>query len=161
MSSKWIGALLILWAGGLLITQLFRQGREELLFLQEMASALEQMESAIRFRRLPMPELLEEQAKRPCCGMVFSVTLQYMKRGKALQESWDLSAQSIPWAHPSQILSALELSGDGQRISENLRSCAGSLRAVLQRKQADRRQKQKMSLALTASCCGLLVILLL
>ena len=81
MSSKVIGALLILGAGGGLLVQLWRQSRAEILFLQDMASALEQMEAAIRFRRLPMPELLREQAERSCCGSMFSLILQHMERG--------------------------------------------------------------------------------
>lgn len=161
MSSKLIGVLLILWAGGLLLAELFRQGREEILFLQDMASALEQMESAIRFRRLPMLELLQEQTKRARCGEVFSLTLDYMQRGEALQDSWAISVRSVPWAQAAEVLSALDLSGDGQRISENLRSCAESLQAVLRQRRADKQQRQKIALALTASCCGLLVILLL
>ena len=80
MSSKVIGALLILGAGGGLLVQLWRQSRAEILFLQDMASALEQMEAAIRFRRLPMPELLREQAERSYCGSMFSLILQHMER---------------------------------------------------------------------------------
>jgi len=161
MSSKVIGALLILSAGGGLLVQLWRQGRAELLFLQDMASALEQMEAAIRFRRLPMPELLREQTERLYCGSMFSEILQYMERGEPLQNSWFLSARSIPWKQAVDALCALELSGDGQRIGENLRACADSLRGVLRHRQADKQQRRKMALALTASCCGLLVILLL
>ncbi len=89
MSSKVIGALLILGAGGGLLVQLWRQSRAEILFLQDMASALEQMEAAIRFRRLPMPELLREQAERSYCGSMFSLILQHMERGEPLQDSWD------------------------------------------------------------------------
>ena len=155
MSSKVIGALLILSAGGGLLVQLWRQGRAELLFLQDMASA------AIRFRRLPMPELLREQTERLYCGSMFSEILQYMERGEPLQNSWFLSARSIPWKQAVDALCALELSGDGQRIGENLRACADSLRGVLRHRQADKQQRRKMALALTASCCGLRVILLL
>ena len=161
MSSKVIGALLILSAGGGLLAQLWRQDRAEILFLQDMASALEHMEAAIRFRRLPMPELLREQMERPYCGNVFSLILRHMERGEPLQTSWALSARSIPWAQAANALCALELSGDGQRLGENLRACADSLRAVLRCRQTDKQQRQKMTLALTASCCGLLVILLL
>ena len=161
MSSKVIGALLILGAGGGLLVQLWRQSRAEILFLQDMASALEQMEAAIRFRRLPMPELLREQVARQCCGGLFLQIIQNMKRGETLQNSWTLAARSIPWTQAADTLCALELSGDEQRLGENLRACADSLHAVLRCRQADKQQRQKMALAITASCCGLLVILLL
>ena len=106
-------------------------------------------------------ELLQEQAERSYCGSMFSLILQHMERGEPLQDSWILSARSIPWTQAADTLCALELSGDGQRLGENLRACADSLHAVLRCRQADKQQRQKMALAITASCCGLLVILLL
>ena len=154
MSAKLIGALLIFAAGALLFLQCRRQSRGELLFLQDMAPALEQMEAAIRFRRLPMPDLLAEQTKRPYCGQVFTQVEQHMKSGSTLQDSWELAADAVPWKQGKSILAALELSGDAQRIGDNLRLAALSL-------QAKRHERQKMILALTASGCGLLVILLL
>lgn len=161
MSAKLIGALLIFAAGTLLFLQCRRQSRGELLFLQDMASALEQMETAIRFRRLPMPDLLAEQAKRAYCGQVFMQVEQHMKSGSTLQDSWELAADTIPWKQEKSILAALELSGDAQRIGENLRLAALSLRDLACQRQAGRQEQQKMILALTASGCGLLVILLL
>ena len=97
MSAKLIGALLIFAAGALLFLQFRRQSRGELLFLQDMAPALEQMEAAIRFRRLPMPDLLAEQTKRPYCGQVFTQVEQHMKSGSTLQDSWELAADAVPW----------------------------------------------------------------
>ena len=97
MSAKLIGALLIFAAGALLFLQCRRQSRGELLFLQDMASAMEQMEAAIRFRRLPMPDLLAEQTKRAYCGQVFTQVEQHMKSGSTLQDSWELAADAVPW----------------------------------------------------------------
>ena len=99
MSAKLIGALLIFAAGALLFLQCRRQSRGELLFLQDMASAMEQMEAAIRFRRLPMPDLLAEQTKRAYCGQVFTQVEQHMKSGSTLQDSWELAADAVPWQH--------------------------------------------------------------
>lgn len=161
MSAKLIGALLIFAAGALLFLQCRRQSRGEILFLQDMASAMEQMESAIRFRRLPMPDLLAEQTKRAYCGQVFTQVEQHMKSGSTLQDSWELAADAVPWKHGKSILAALELSGDAQRIGDNLRLAALSLRDLVCQRQAGRHERQKMILALTASGCGLLVILLL
>ena len=55
---------MILAAGALLFLQIRRLNRAEVLFMRDMAAALEQMETAIRFRRLPMPDMLKEQEKR-------------------------------------------------------------------------------------------------
>lgn len=161
MTCKLMGALLIFVAGGSLLVQLSRQRGREMRFLSDMAAALEQMESAIRFRRLPMPELLREQANRTYCGKCFLQAIQCMESGSTLQTSWVESVQTIPWPQAKTALLTLELTGDARRICENLRACARSLRELLHRERAEQREKQKMTLALTASACGLLVILLL
>ena len=161
MTCKLIGALLIFAAGGSLVTQSVRQRNRELRFLFDMAAALEQMETAIRFRMLPMPELLREQTAREYCGQCFLLIIQYMESGNTLQDSWAKSIRSVPWPQAKAILLPLELAGDTRRIGENLRACADSLRELLRQQQAQKRERQKMTLALTASACGLLVILLL
>ena len=161
MSLKFVGVLIILAAGALLFLQIRRQNRAEVLFMRDMAAALEQMETAIRFRRLPMPDMLKEQEKRQYCGQAFAYVIQYMKSGKTLQDSWELSMKSILCERARDVLSALELSGDTQRLEENLRSASHALRDILRRTEAGRQEQQKMTLALTASGCGLLVILLL
>lgn len=161
MTCKLMGALLIFAAGGSLLAQLSRQRSREMRFLSDMAAALEQMESAVRFRRLPMPELLREQASRTYCGKNFFQVIQYMESGNTLQASWVESVRTIPWPQAKTALLSLELTGDVRRICENLRACARSLRELLHRQRAEQREKQKTTLALTASACGLLVILLL
>lgn len=161
MTYKLMGALLIFTAGGSLLVQLSRQRSHEMRFLSDMAAAMEQMESAIRFRCLPMPELLREQANRTYCGKYFLLVIHYMESGSTLQASWVESVRSIPWPQAKTVLLSLELTGDARRICENLRACARSLRELLRREQEEKREKQKMTLALTASACGLLVILLL
>ena len=84
-----------------------------------------------------------------------------MASGYTLQFAFSKAIRGIPWLQAAQALSALELSGDVQRISANLRSSAAAMRELLRQRQADSHEKQKLSLALTASGCGLLVILLL
>ena len=50
MTARNLGVLLIFAAGVLLLLQLRRRSREEILFLQDMAAALEQAETSVRFR---------------------------------------------------------------------------------------------------------------
>ena len=161
MTIKLIGALLIFTAGGSLVSQTARQRNREMRFLSDMAAALEQMEASLRFRRLPMLELLQEQTVRPCCGQLFALIIQYMTSGNTLQNSWSRAVEKTPYPRIRTVLLTLELTGDAQRIGENLRTCARSLRELLCREQTEKREKQKVTLALTASACGLLVILLL
>lgn len=161
MMGKLLGALLICGAGAWSLGQKWRQGREEERFYADMAASLEQAESSIRFRRLPVPDILREQARRATCGWIYSQVIQRMKRGVPLQESWTRSVADVPYKSPKTILQALEWSGDEDRICLNLRRTAAQLRETLSQLTSQRNQTQKLSLALTASACGLLVILLL
>lgn len=161
MMGKFLGALLICGAGAWSLGQKWRQGREEERFYADMAAALEQMETAIRFRHLPMPALLREQGERTACGFFFIHILQCMKRDMPLQISWIKSTENIPFEGLRTILLTMELTGDVSRLCANLRRCAEEVRQALRETAARRGQRQKLSLALTASACGLLVILLL
>ncbi len=161
MIGKLLGALLICGAGAWGLAQKWRQGREEERFFADMAASLEQAESSIRFRRLPVPDILREQAGRTTCGWLYSQVIQHMKRGVPLQDSWTRCASAIPYNAPKTILLTLEWSGDQERICLNLRRTAAQLREALGQRTSQRKQTQKLSLALTASACGLLVILLL
>ena len=63
MTARCLGVLLIFSAGVLLLLQLRRRSREEILFLQDMAAALEQAETSVRFRspcRRSLPTSPEE-----------------------------------------------------------------------------------------------------
>ena len=161
MMGKFLGALLICGAGAWSLGQKWRQGREEERFFADMAASLEQAESSIRFRRLPVPDILREQAQRTTCGWLYFQVIQHMKRGVPLQESWTRSITDVPYKSPKTILQTLEWSGAEDRICLNLRRTAAQLRETLSQLTSQRKQTQKLSLALTASACGLLVILLL
>lgn len=161
MIGKLLGALLICGAGAWGLEQKWRQGREEERFIADMAASLEQAETSIRFRRLPVPDILQEQVQRASCGSLYSEVIQHMKRGVPLQDSWTRSAAAVPYNAPKTILLTLEWSGDEERICLNLRRTAAQLRETLSQLTSQRKQTQKLSLALTASACGLLVILLL
>lgn len=158
---KLLGALLICGAGALFLLLKGRQSRAELRFTGDMAAALEQMETSIRFLRLPVPELLQEQSKRGDCGRYFGYARGILESGLPLQESWEQAAAMIPWQRPREILLTLEWGGDTQRLCANLQRCGEEMRSLGREMQTLRREKQKLTLALTASACGFLVILLL
>lgn len=161
MMGKLLGALLICGAGALFLLLKGRQSRAELRFIADMAAALEQMETSVRFRRLPVPELLREQSRRGDCGLYFDQVRIMLKSGLPLQESWVQAVGNIPWQRPREILLTLEWGGDTQRLCANLQRCGEEMRSLGREMQTLRREKQKLTLALTASACGFLVILLL
>lgn len=161
MSTKLVGSLLI-FASGVLLTLLVRkQQREEYMYLQDMASALEQMETAIRFYRQPLPDLIQNAAQRAHCGYTFSLLSQLLKREETLQNAWQDATRKIPWESARDVLSGLELAGDMQRVSTNLQAAAGTLREIMRQRQSRKQEQQKITMALAFSGCGLLVIILL
>lgn len=161
MIPKLIGVLLLGFAGASVFRKQIKKQKQEIHLIEDMAAAIEEMESAIRFRKLPMPALLEKEMGRPYCGKVFSNILQYLQIGIPLQTSWENSMEEIHQEDLRQAISALELSGDEQRVTANLQMCAKNLRTILHRRLLQKGQQQKMTLALTVSGFGLLVILLL
>lgn len=65
MMGKFLGALLICGAGAWSLGQKWRQGREEERFFADMAASLEQAESSIRFRRLPVRTSCGSKPREP------------------------------------------------------------------------------------------------
>ena len=76
-----------------------------------------------------------------------------------------MAARSIPWTQAADTLCALELSGDGQRLGENLRACAdskiaavGILVAVLNLVLARSGREEQ---AMMTTLAGLVVVLMM
>lgn len=83
------------------------------------------------------------------------------EKGSTFTGVLDKICNRCPLQVPKTILQTLEWSGDEDRICLNLRRTAAQLREALSQFTSQHKQTQKLSLALTASACGLLVILLL
>ena len=139
-----LGGALWLWLG------LVQAQRRQLRLLEELAASLEQMASAIRFRRETLLRLLAAQRQRPLAGPYYGAVLAAWRQGFAA-----LSGEG------GRILRRLEPEGDEQRILGELTWAAGELTELRRGLEQESRQREKLWFAGLFSGAGLLLILLI
>lgn len=161
MTVRFLGAVLLMGAGFGLFLQISCRRKKDIEWIEDLAAALEEMESVIRFRRMPLPDLLLIESSRMKCGTLFLSVWEHLERNIPLQDAWKKTMQEIHDNTVRECVVSLELGGDMQRITENLQYTAKRLRQILLQRLTDRHQQQKTTLALTISAFSLLVILLL
>lgn len=161
MSGKILGAILILVGSVATCLRLSREMRQEMHLLQELACALEGIESAIRWQKLPLPRALRQQAERPLCGDFFNAVLQGLKGEIPLQQVWTKTAEKIHSKEAADILGGVEWTGDETQIIGSLHAAVEALRRALQQRQHEQRQREKLRTALTFSAAALLIIVLM
>ena len=158
---KLLGGLLIMSAAAACVIKEQQREMRDRQMLEEMLCALGAMECAVRFRRISMPQILEEQAARPACGGYFKMAVDFLKSGITLQNAWKMAFDGFCMSEGRDELTRLEFSGDEQRLTENLRLCQERLRRVLGGMEREARNRGRLLAACALSGGGLLVILLL
>lgn len=158
---KLLGGLLIMSAAAACVIKEQQREMRDRQMLEEMLCALGAMECAVRFRRISMPQILEEQAARPVCGGYFKMAVDFLKSGITLQSAWKMAFDGFCVSEGRDVLTRLEFSGDEQRLTENLRLCQERLRRVLGGMEREARNRGRLLAACALSGGGLLVILLL
>ena len=104
-----LGGALWLWLG------LVQAQRRQLRLLEELAASLEQMASAIRFRRETLLRLLAAQRQRPLAGPYYGAVLAALEEGISLPAAWRQGFAALS-GEGGRILRRLEPEGDEQRI---------------------------------------------
>ena len=161
MSGKLFGALLILSGGFLACLYQRRAVRTEICLLQELTAALGSMETAIRWQKKPLPRTIMQQSDRPLCGRIFANILGNLESGITLQQAWENAFCRDISADIAEILCRIELQGDEEQITGNLRAAAQSLVHLRQEKEAQRQEKEKLYMAMVLSGAGLAIIVLI
>ena len=131
-----LGGALWLWLG------LVQAQRRQLRLLEELAASLEQMASAIRFRRETLLRLLAAQRQRPLAGPYYGAVLAALEEGISFPAAW-------------------RQEGDEQRILGELTWAAGELTELRRGLEQESRQREKLWFAGLFSGAGLLLILLI
>ena len=132
-----LGGALWLWLG------LVQAQRRQLRLLEELAASLEQMASAIRFRRETLLRLLAA-----------------LEEGISLPAAWRQGFAALS-GEGGRILRRLEPEGDEQRILGELTWAAGELTELRRGLEQESRQREKLWFAGLFSGAGLLLILLI
>lgn len=146
-----LGGALWLWLG------LVQAQRRQLRLLEELAASLEQMASAIRFRRETLLRLLAAQRQRPLAGPYYGAVLE---EGISLPAAWRQGFAALS-GEGGRILRRLEPEGDEQRILGELTWAAGELTELRRGLEQESRQREKLWFAGLFSGAGLLLILLI
>ena len=157
---KGVGALLILSSGVLLCREVFSRQRQRLLYVEDLAQALSDIASAVRFTGLTLPDAMAQQQIRPWCGALFTAVCQGYARGAALPEVWQKAAEGLDW-EVKRVLQALSWQGDREKLLGELQRAAEALRDTEERWREAMRSRRKVQLAGALSLGLLLMILLI
>ena len=159
MTGKLLGAALIAAAALWVFTAQLRTRNRQTQLLQELAAALDTMAAAIRWQRMAMPDILVSMERYPLAGPYFLKIEKQLRQGIPLQEAWHRMFSTL--AVGGELLTALELTGDEEKLTAALLYTARQLKDCCQRRRQEQRQGTKLWLAGALSGAGLLIILLM
>lgn len=160
MTARLTGGGLIL-AGAVYVLWLWyrrRQRQREVLW--SLVGALGYMETAIRWQRMPLPQIFQTLAQRPNCGPYFEKIVRSLKSNIPLHTLWENAFSDLP-GDGGTILRRVELQGDGERLVEALQSAREELTELCRcREKADRQQGRVTGAAVLSAACLLIILLL-
>ena len=128
MTGKLLGASLIAAAALWVFTAQLRTRNRQTQLLQELAAALDTMAAAIRWQRMAMPDILASLKRYPLAGPYFQKIEKQLRQGIPLQEAWHRMFSTL--AVGGELLTALELTGDEEKLTAALLYTAGFAHAV-------------------------------
>ena len=159
MTGKLLGAAFIAAAALWVFTAQLRTRKRQTQLLQELAAALDAMAAAIRWKRMAMPDILASLKRYPLAGPYFQKIEKQLRQGIPLQEAWHRMFSTL--AVGGELLTALELTGDEEKLTAALLYTARQLKDCCQRRRQEQRQGTQLWLAGALSGAGLLIILLM
>ena len=154
-----MGAAFIAASALWVFTAQLRTRKRQTQLLQELAAALDTMAAAIRWQRMAMPDILASLKRYPLAGPYFQKIEKQLRQGIPLQEAWHRMFSTL--AVGGELLTALELTGDEEKLTAALLYTARQLKDCCQRRRQEQRQGTKLCLAGALSGAGLLIILLM
>ena len=159
MMGKLLGASALLASALWTVLSVLSRQRRQTALLRELAAALDAMAAAIRWQRRPLPEAIAAMERYPLAGPYFRQVGGLLRAGKPLNEAWQrvFSRLSVGGAW----MTALELSGDEEKLTDGLLYTARQLKACCRRRSEGQRQSAKLWAAGMLSAAGLLIILLI
>lgn len=159
MTGKLLGASALLASALWTVLSVLSRQRRQTALLRELAAALDAMAAAIRWQRRPLPEAIAAMERYPLAGPYFRQVGGLLRAGKPLNEAWQraFSRLSVGGAW----MTALELSGYEEKLTDGLLYTARQLKACCRRRSEGQRQSAKLWAAGMLSAAGLLIILLI
>ena len=129
--------------------------------LRELCAALESIEAAIRWQKLPLPRAIGLQEERVLCGKTFAAVKRKVESGTPLQTAWQKQMQEDFPTDIAEILCRVEWGGDETQLLGNLRYAVEQLQTMAGEKAQQQAAAERLSIALSVSAVALAVIILL
>lgn len=161
---KLVGCVLLLGSAGAVQAWTVLEHRRELDALAGLRAAFGQMGESIRLDLTPMPRLLERLARRgpPAVRGFFAAVTAGLAQGRSLDSAW---REAVPGLNlrgeENALLLDLRLTGDEEAVTAQLDHAVRALEERLGEKRKDRREKEKLSAAVSFSAALLLILLLI
>lgn len=125
-----------------------------------LAAAMGEMESGVRWQRLPVTRLLETLESRSQCGVWFGRVRDKVESGMTLQLAWDSVFAEITDSDAGEILRRMVWNGDGERLTGALGRCREELETLYRQRREEGRQQSRTVTAAALCSAGLVIILL-
>ena len=159
--TKLLGAVLLCAGGGFFCVQGIAARRMKMQRLRELCAALESIEAAVRWQKLPLPRAIGLQEERALCGKTFAAVKRKVESGTPLQTVWEKQVWEDFLPEIAEILCRIEWGGDETQLLGNLRYAAEQLQTMASEKAQQQAAAERLSIALSVSAVALAVIILL
>lgn len=156
-----MGGGAILFAAAYVLVQEHRRQAARQGLVWALRQALEDMETAIRWEKKPLPALLSTLKDRPFCDVYFSEIESKLQGGITLHTAWNNVFASLPDRETADILCRVTLGGDSERLQAAFKRGGEELeRLHRQRQELDRQQRRVRGAAVVSAACLVIILLL-
>ena len=159
-----IGAILIIGAGLLLRGTIVSKARREERTMREMRDALLAIEREIALTLTPLPALFARGGYGEATDAFFTSVSEGLRAGGTLALCWAASAGelALPQAVKDRVAHfGASLGGDEDAVRRALRAMADELSGVMETRQRERAQRERVTTALCVSASTFLLLMLI
>lgn len=155
------GAILILSAAASVLLGWLKWRRQTAALLAALIGDMERIAAAIRWKKQPLPQILEALSEEPHSGVYYQKIAEMLKSNITLHTAWNDTFSGIQPKEAATVLCGITLQGDEEALLGSLLSAAESLREIEGRRRAAQREEVKLYAASVLSAAGILIILLI
>lgn len=159
--NKAAGAVLILAAAVISLAFYLQKRRLGIELLLELSRDMDHIAAAIRWKKQPIPEILDAFSAQPYSGEYYKRILDMMQSNIPLHTAWNLVFSQVQPKSVASVMCGISLSGDETAVLGSLGCASESLREMHLSQKAVQREKTKICIASVLSAAGMLIILLI
>lgn len=156
-----LGSGAILFAAVYVLVSEHRRQAARQALVWALRQALEDMETAIRWEKKPLPALLSSLKDRPFCDVYFSEIENGLQGGIPLHTAWNNAFARLQDREMADILCRVTLGGDSERLQAALKRGGEELERLYRwRQELDRQQRRVRGAAVVSVSCLVIILLL-